>query len=485
MRLTAARLLVYATLVAVTIVHAAPSYGQDANIKKQLEGVDLEGIQQLRLSPNGELAAGLTKLYENPGKGAGSFSLVKIWSVKKKQLLHQLRVPGEVYEAVFSPDSSMLVSADKTGNLGYTTTLRVCRLMDGSSKKRGFFYGVSNKFCFSPDGKRLAALQFPEYSFLNPLGDFTFKLYVWHLIENDGLSISIPNALGDNRGTFPFHKWDGNPESDEQVKKSLARVTPDLRGFSPDGKQLICDFGSGPRSFDARSGKFLQGPEVCSVSLFRSMLMIALQQVPANVKSLSIEIVPRKNILDLERAVDGWWREGKDEKSAFKVNGKQFVSRADDVETKEDILMLLGLKEGMDLSNLSSLKHPLGVIKIIRDETGLSFRLEEVRDGTDSGETLQAGKVRWTQTVSDDKELPEILLPGSDSWKQLSSNAERTFWQGAPGNYYILQKYTTPRALPLDDLNDFRAYARKEAKAINGGLVEARFVQCDGHKAAY
>ena len=78
------------------------------------------------------------------------------------------------------------------------------------------------------------------------------------------------------------------------------------------------------------------------------------------------------------------------------MNGKQFVSRADDVETKEDILMLLGLKEGMDLSNLSSLKHPLGVIKIIRDETGLSFRLEEVTDGTDSGETLQAGEARWT-----------------------------------------------------------------------------------------
>lgn len=63
----AARLLVYATLVAVTTVHAAPSYGQDAEIKKQLEGVDLEGVQQLRLSPNGELVAGLTRLYENPG----------------------------------------------------------------------------------------------------------------------------------------------------------------------------------------------------------------------------------------------------------------------------------------------------------------------------------------------------------------------------------------------------------------------------------
>ena len=65
--------------------------------------------------------------------------------------------------------------------------------------------------------------------------------------------------------------------------------------------------------------------------------------------------------------------------------------------------MLLGLKEGTDLSDLSSLKHPLGVVKIIRDETGLKFRLEEVTDGTDSGKTLQTGEVRWTRTVSDHK----------------------------------------------------------------------------------
>ena len=465
-RLKATRLIVCATLVAVTTVHAAPSCGQDADIKKQLEGVGIEGVQQLRLSPNGELVAGLTKLYDNPGYGAGSFSLVKVWSVKKKQLLHQFRIPGEVYEAVFSPDGSTLVSADKTGKLGYTTTLRVCSLKDGSSEKRGFFYGVSNKLCFSPDGKRLAAIQFPEYSLLNPLGDFTFKLYVWHLIENDGLSISIPNALGDNRGTFPFHKWDGNPDSNERVRKSLARVTPVLRGFSPDGKQLICDFESGPRSFDARSGKFLQGPEVCSVSLFKSMLMIALQEVPANVKSLSIEIVPRKNVIRLEQAADGWWREGKDEKSAFQVNGKQFVSREGDVETKEDSLMLLGLKEGTDLSDLSSLKHPLGVIKIIRDETGLRFRLEEVTDGTDSGETLQTGEVRWTRTVSDHKELPEIQLPGSDSWKKLKSNAQRTLWYEEPGNYYILETLKGARAVPLDDI-DWMTSTNFETSPVN------------------
>ena len=404
MRLTAARLLVYATLVAVTIVHAAPSYGQDANIKKQLEGVDLEGIQQLRLSPNGELAAGLTKLYENPGKGAGSFSLVKIWSVKKKQLLHQLRVPGEVYEAVFSPDSSMLVSADKTGNLGYTTMIRAWNLADGSERQVGGFFGVSNKFCFSPDGNRLAAIQYPEYSWLNPLGEYTFKLNVWQVKERGSLSISIPNALGDHRATFPFRTWDGNPDSDERVKKSLARVTPDLRGFSPDGKQLICDFETGPRTYDARSGRILQRPDICSVGLFKSMLMIAPQQIPANVKSMSIKIMPRKKIIRLEQAADGWWTAVKDKNSAFKVGRKKFISCAGDVETKEGVLMLLGLKEGTDLSDLSSLKHPHGVIKIIRNETGLKFRLEEVTDGTDSGKTLQTGEVRWARTVSDDEE---------------------------------------------------------------------------------
>jgi len=206
------------------------------------------------------------------------------------------------------------------------------------------------------------------------------------------------------------------------VKKSLARVTPELRGFSPDGKQLICDFETGPRTYDARSGRILQRPDICSVGLFKSMLMIALQQVPANVKSLSIEIMPRKEIIRLENGADGWWREGRDEKSGFKIDGKQFVSRADDVETKEHILMLLGLEDDSSLADLSSLKHPLGVIKIIRDETGLKFRLEEVTDATDSGETLQAGEVRWTRTVSDDKELPEIQLPGSETWWDVSSN---------------------------------------------------------------
>ena len=488
-RQKAARLLVIA-FVAVTTLHASPSRGQAADIKQRLEGVDLEGVdlegvEQLRLSPNGELVAGLTKPYDNPAPMPGSFCLIKIWSVKKKQLVHKFRVPGAVYEAAFSPDSGTLVSADKTGNLGYTTKIRAWNLVDGSERQVGVFLGVSNKFCFSPDGNRLSAIQFPEYSFLNPLGEYTFKLNVWQVKERGWLSINIPNALGDHRATFPFRKWDGNPDSDERVQKSLERVTPVLRGFSPDGKQLICDFETGARTYDARSGSILQRPDICSVSLFKSMLMIAPQQAPANVKSLSIELMPGNKNIRLEKGADGWWRADMDETSDFKVDGKQFVSPAGDVETKEDILMLLGLKNDSSLADLSSLRHPLGVIKIDRNHSGLEFRLEEMKDGVQSTETLQAGKVRWTSTVVDSEELPAIQLPGSDAWKQLKSNAERTLWYEDSGNYYILQTYKTPRALPLDDIEKFRAFARRQASAMNGGLVEARYVQCNGRRTGY
>ncbi|MDF1844813.1 MAG: DPP IV N-terminal domain-containing protein [Rubripirellula sp.] len=398
------RLLVYATLVSVTIVHAPASRGQDPDIKKQLQGVDLEGVQQLRLSPNGELAAGLTKLYANPGYGSGSFSLVKVWSVKEKQLLHEFRIRGAVYEAVFSPDSSTLVTADKTGNLGPATTIRAWNLQDGSEHQGGGrFPGLSDKFCFSPDGNRLAAIQYPEYSWLNPLGEYEFKLNVWQVTKSGGLSINIPNALGDHRATIPSGKIDGVAMSEERGRKILAQVTPVLRGFSEDGKQLICDFDAGPRAFDARTGRIMQRPKICTVGLFKSMLMIAPQQVPADVKSLTIEIPPHEKPFRLERAADGWWRLRQAKRFEFRVSDRHFVVRKGDVETKQEIRMLLGLKDDSSLADLSSLKHPVGIIKIDRDATRLKFRLEEVTDGTESGETLQTGEVRWAPTIRESK----------------------------------------------------------------------------------
>jgi hypothetical protein len=67
------------------------------------------------------------------------------------------------------------------------------------------------------------------------------------------------------------------------------------------------------------------------------------------------------------------------------------------IETKEDFLTLLGLKEGKNLAAIDSIEHPLGVIRVTRNKTGFDFRLTEKR--AESGESLQSGEVRWATSV--------------------------------------------------------------------------------------
>ncbi|MDE0864781.1 MAG: hypothetical protein OSA98_13405 [Rubripirellula sp.] len=133
--LRAIDLLLGAALIGVAILDTVPLHSQDTDIKEQLQGVDLTGVKQLKLSPNGKLAAGLTGLYDNPGSRSGSFSLIKIWSIGKKELVHEFRVPGEAYEVVFTPDGSAVVAADKTGNLGHTTPIRAWDLAHGTERE--------------------------------------------------------------------------------------------------------------------------------------------------------------------------------------------------------------------------------------------------------------------------------------------------------------------------------------------------------------
>jgi hypothetical protein len=62
---------------------------------------------------------------------------------------------------------------------------------------------------------------------------------------------------------------------------------------------------------------------------------------------------------------------------------------------------MLGLKEDTNLAELVLVKHPLGVIRMTRDKSGLEFRLRELKDGKESGETIQSGKVRWTTSAKE------------------------------------------------------------------------------------
>ena len=143
-------LLVHATLI---VAHVAVAWGQDVDIKKQMEGVDLEGVKQLTLSHNGELAAGLTVVYRNHH----AESLMKVWSIKAKQLVHEFRFRGKAHALAFSPDDATLVTADASGNLATETKIRFWDLTRGKELKQFAFVGQIRELIFSPDGGRLAA----------------------------------------------------------------------------------------------------------------------------------------------------------------------------------------------------------------------------------------------------------------------------------------------------------------------------------------
>ena len=400
--LRASRLLGYITLAAVTVVHAPASRGQEADIKKQLQGVDLEGVKQLTLSHNGELAAGLTVVYRNHR----AESLVKVWSIKEKQLVHEFRFRGKAHALAFSPDDSTLVTADASGNLATETKIRFWDLAQGKELKRFAFVGQIRELIFSPDGGRLAAAV--GFNYFDSIANSQHRkiaciaqIRVWQVAGAGDVLINITHPCGEWVEVWPSNEK-VKPWSGEQIQAALLNVYPKRLRFSPDGKTLTCETETGLRTvYDSQTGAMLQNPGMASVGLFNAMLMIALNQVPADVNSLTIEITPRKKTVRMERASDGWWRVGDDKQFGFKVNGEYFATLAKGVEKKDQIVMRLGLNDTTRLEDLSSFRHPLGVIKISRDETGLRFRHQEVTDGT-SGKTLQAGEVRWTRTVEDE-----------------------------------------------------------------------------------
>ena len=69
----------------LAILHTSAVEAQDARMREQQKELDLSGAGSLTYSPDEKLMAGLTKLYGDSGPG----SLVKVWSVREKRLLHK------------------------------------------------------------------------------------------------------------------------------------------------------------------------------------------------------------------------------------------------------------------------------------------------------------------------------------------------------------------------------------------------------------
>lgn len=131
-----------------------PAHAQGLIGDQGLEGLDLSTAKKITLSPDNRLATGLTVLHENKGTS----SVIKVWDIKKKILLHEFRVPGQAHAIAYSPDSSVIITAAGAGNLAWATTIRKWNLSSRTGKTLGTCIGAVRQFSFSHDGKKVAAL---------------------------------------------------------------------------------------------------------------------------------------------------------------------------------------------------------------------------------------------------------------------------------------------------------------------------------------
>ncbi|TWT60761.1 WD40 repeat domain-containing protein [Rubinisphaera italica] len=377
---------------------------QEAKISEQQKDLDLSGAENLTYSRNREFVVGLTRLYGDSGPG----SLIKIWSVAEQRLLHQFRVPGSAHAVAFSPDGSMVVSADGVGNLAWKSTIRAWDLPDGAERKLGSCIGAVGEFCFSLDGSRLAALA--NFSYLEAVAiqkatgaSSVSQIHVWQVAdEGKTLSINITDPRGRGVELWPPVK---DAEVRSRIDATIQKIVPTKLRFSSDGKRLICETVAGLQTiYDSQTGKLLGPTKTCSVGMFMAMLVIALHEVPADVTEFSVDLRQSGSLMLIGRRRDGWWqasRRGKVLKDVFKVDGLSYVAIEGGVNKKMDIPAMLGLDQNLKLVELDSIKHPLGVIKISRETASLGFRLEDQKDGVATGTTLQRGEVRWAPKVKE------------------------------------------------------------------------------------
>ncbi len=230
---------------------------QDDTTGERLMGVDLSGVRSLTFSSNGKLAAGLKSLYGKRGPG----SLVKIWTIKDKKLLHEFHVPGKAHAVAFSPDSSTVVTADGVGNLGWVSTIRAWELAEGKGQKIGRCLGEVGQLCFSPDGIRLAGLA--NLSYFESAGlhkeagvACVGQIRIWSVDgKGEVLNINIPDPRGNAVELWPP---DDDPEATKRIAAAIKGILPIRLRFSSNGKQLIGDTAEGGRKiYDSRTGKSL------------------------------------------------------------------------------------------------------------------------------------------------------------------------------------------------------------------------------------
>ncbi len=338
--------------------------------------------------------------------------VAEIWSVKHDRLLHRFTIPGVGHQFVFSPDQSTLISTDDKGNLGTSTTIRAFDLVSGEQRLLGTGPGDDGvKLVFAANGKYLAAYGsvgfFSRHAVMEQEGKFCLaRIRVWD-ITKEGKSIDLDFCPPDSEVNF-FNEVPQGPDQIKNFHQRSARVTPMDFFFSPTGNSAVSETSGGLLTLhDLQSGKTLPTTHTCSVSAWTVSMLLTLQAIPADITQFrltyqnygnALEGRPQAGVIEVVLQKDGFWQMTRNEKSfglPFKISEGSYVLKEVSGERKFAILPLLGLEKDTSLSDLNSIRHPLGVINIRTRMQSIEFELQHEAPDTQKLETLKRGVVTW------------------------------------------------------------------------------------------
>ena len=329
-------------------------------------------------------------------------SVIEVRSEVDDRLLHSFRVPGNAKTFLLTPDEKTLYSAEVTGNLGWMATIRAFDLATGKQSVIDECFGGVRQLTLSPDGTRLAANM--------NLGPFEFQavakqmgavciglIYVWKLDDPKQPMVFKFSPPDDQAQDFMYVM--GVPsERKEKLAETFQRIVPVKFRFSRDSRLLVSETRQGfIVVHDLKSGKPQTHSNTSSVNMLTAIKIVTLSAIPPDVTRFSIEWDDSGALL-AKRQEDGWWqlnRNGKKDARLFKVEKDNYFIKEGGIERAEALLPLLGLNAGTDLSALESIKHPLGLIEIETEMSGINFKLTTLANKAGETETIRQGAVEW------------------------------------------------------------------------------------------
>ena len=130
------------------------------------------------------------------------------------------------------------------------------------------------------------------------------------------------------------------------------------------------------------------------ISFLAILIVVALNLVPGNVTTFTIQMNEKESI-SFTKQSDGGWKAvalPKDDLGTYQVDGAKLTINGQGKTYTQDFSTMLGVDKNSDWKNLKAIRYGDTPVLIDRKENGFDL-IRKVKEG--GGETNQIYKVRW------------------------------------------------------------------------------------------